>query len=487
MAECELLIRNGSKDEPIARVKIAPNDAQQALPPVPERLVLLGDDYTRDRAMLELPPAAVMSADTAEFGRFAGYLRERGKAARSATFDGATRLVVLPPSSSSSGGSTLSIAFHTPHAESTAAARRPPTPPEAEHAPAKRARLETAPAAPVAPVAPVAAASSGLGSGPSSGLEPVDRDEMVHRDCATGGVVYYQDSRKRYKFTAGPKGLELLTRLVRANEAGPLNVVERLLDKFAPAERDVAVREGEQLYAEKPTLRGEAGVTWSDAEYAHRGLQRQYLRFKSFQRFTETYNLVERASARGLFQRALPPPGPDGAPSRAARIASIGGGPGYELLALREFLRELAPPLRVELTSVDLQPGWEPFARALDCGFITADLNDGDMLSRCGAPLDIVVISYVLIYCSNEATAAMFARLLRAEGGPRAILVSERTHRQEMAGLMERQGVTVTRLMPQRRGRDERQMVWTLSPLPLPAPRDEGELTFPNVPYQRGT
>ena len=189
--------------------------------------------------------------------------------------------------------------------------------------------------------------------------------------------------------------------------------------------------------------------------------------------------------ARGLFQRALPPPGPDGAPSRAARIASIGGGPGYELLALREFLRELAPPLRVELTSVDLQPGWEPFARALDCGAITADLNDGDMLSRCGAPLDIVVISYVLIYCSNEATAAMFARLLRAEGGPRAILVSERTHRQEMAGLMERQGVTVTRLMPQRRGRDERQMVWTLSPLPSRAPRDERALTFPNVPYQR--
>ena len=476
MAECELVIRNGSKDEPIARVKIAPNDAQQALPPVPERLVLLGDDYTRDRAMLELPPAAVMSADTAEFGRFAGYLRERGKAARSATFNGATRLVVLPPPSSSSGGSTLSIAFHTPHAESTAAARRPPTPPEAEQAPAKRARLDAAPAAPAAPVAAA-----------SSGLEPVDRDEMVHRDCATGGVVYYQDSRKRYKFTAGPKGLELLTRLVRANEAGPLHVVERLLDKFAPAERDAAVREGEQLYAEKPTLRGEAGVTWSDAEYAHRGLQRQYLRFKSFQRFTETYSLVERASARGLFQRALPPPGPDGAPSRAARIASIGGGPGYELLALREFLRELAPPLRVELTSVDLQPGWEPFARALDCGFITADLNDGDMLSRCGAPLDIVVISYVLIYCSNEATAAMFARLLRAEGGPRAILVSERTHRQEMAALMERQGVTVTKLMPQHRGRDERQMVWTLSDLPSREPRNEGDLTFPNVPYQRGT
>ena len=123
MAECELVIRNGSKDEPIARVKIASTDAQHPLPPIPERVVLLGDDYTRDRAMLELPPAAVMNADTAEFGRFAGYLRERGKAARSATFNGATRLVVLPPPSSSSGGSTLSIAFHTPHAESTAAGR----------------------------------------------------------------------------------------------------------------------------------------------------------------------------------------------------------------------------------------------------------------------------------------------------------------------------------------------------------------------------
>ena len=41
-----------------------------------------------------------------------------------------------------------------------------------------------------------------------------------------------------------------------------------------PPQRATKLREGEKLYAEKPTLRGEAGVTWSDDEYGHAGLQR---------------------------------------------------------------------------------------------------------------------------------------------------------------------------------------------------------------------
>ena len=52
----------------------------------------------------------------------------------------------------------------------------------------------------------------------------------------------------------------------------------------------------------------------------------RYLRYKSFQRFTETYALLERAEARGLFSRdGAFQPKRDGRP---LRVASIGGGPG---------------------------------------------------------------------------------------------------------------------------------------------------------------
>ena len=53
-----------------------------------------------------------------------------------------------------------------------------------------------------------------------------------------------------------------------------------------------------------------------------------YLRYKSFQRFTETYALLERAEMRSLFSSdgAFTPK----ADGRPLRVASIGGGPGCE-------------------------------------------------------------------------------------------------------------------------------------------------------------
>ena len=44
--------------------------------------------------------------------------------------------------------------------------------------------------------------------------------------------------------------------------------------------------QGESIYAQKPNL-GANGVTWSQENYAHLGLQAEYLRLKSIQRFTE--------------------------------------------------------------------------------------------------------------------------------------------------------------------------------------------------------
>ena len=88
---------------------------------------------------------------------------------------------------------------------------------------------------------------------------------------------------------------------------------------------------GEGIYEVKPSLKC-FGTTWSQEEYGHPGLQRMYLLLKSFQRFTETYATLERAEAAGLFDAHKASDEPC-----KLRFASIGGGPAYELLAIKLF------------------------------------------------------------------------------------------------------------------------------------------------------
>ena len=119
--------------------------------------------------------------------------------------------------------------------------------------------------------------------------------------------------------------------------------------------------QGELIYEMKPSLKA-YNKTWSQEEYGHPGLQRTYIKLKSFQRFTETWATLERAAAEGLFDEwkkggksndeAL------GGAVRPLRVASIGGGPGYELLAMQMFFERFAPGVPLELISLDLCPSW---------------------------------------------------------------------------------------------------------------------------------
>ena len=107
---------------------------------------------------------------------------------------------------------------------------------------------------------------------------------MVFRDDK-GGAVFFQDARRRYEFFCGEKGLLLLSGLL-ARTALVLKKNEEELKKLGPKAAAI-VEEGRRIYGEKPSLRkfgSEAegkNVTWSDGEYAHVGLQTQYLKLKS--------------------------------------------------------------------------------------------------------------------------------------------------------------------------------------------------------------
>ena len=109
-------------------------------------------------------------------------------------------------------------------------------------------------------------------------------EAMVFRDDK-GGAVFFQDARRRYEFFCGEKGLLLLSGLL-ARTALVLKKNEEELRKLGPKAAAI-VEEGRRIYGEKPSLRkfgSEAegkNVTWSDGEYAHVGLQTQYLKLKS--------------------------------------------------------------------------------------------------------------------------------------------------------------------------------------------------------------
>ena len=307
-------------------------------------------------------------------------------------------------------------------------------------------------------------------------------------DEATQKCTYFQDRRRKWPFYTGASGKEHLAALVAANST--LRDKNRALLEAAGDPERVA-REGERLYVEKPTLRGDANVTWSFEEYGHPGLQLYYLKLKSWQRFTETYALMERAGRRGLFDAPLPE-------GRPLRVASIGGGPGYELLAAQRYLcgEKGVPSDRLELINTDIQPTWRSYSEKLGFKFSVYDINANDLLTHLELDaLDYVIISYVLIYVArerghprHEAVCDGLARLLAS--GVRAIIVSERPEENAACGMMEARGVAVERLIDQSLGLDERQCLYLsadAAPLPKPRGTRDAELaaqTFANVPFE---
>lgn len=360
------------------------------------------------------------------------------------------------------------------------------------------------------------------------GGERVDKDGMVYR-MGDGSTKYFQDRNRKYEFTGGADALSLLEGLLRCNDR-VLALGRERLEKQSNFEE--LLREGERLYAEKPTMKKHHGSkgTWSDAEYAHPGLQYVYLKLKSFQRFTESFALFERAAQAGVFKFLL---------SREEQspltVASLGGGPGYELLALHWFLEvylkvgcvdrerfvdeisrarfdirdgaarkggaeeeegggaglpSLLPWLR--LVSLDLQPTWRPYVEAMGYAFHTYDLNTNEAPAEsCGEEVfDLCIISNVLNYVTNEDAADLFFRLL-TEGRCRCIMLNERGAEQRMCDMVERRGVVVVRLLLQGgSGRDDRQLLFLPPGTELDAedvaklPMSHDRLAFPNVPYE---
>ena len=174
------------------------------------------------------------------------------------------------------------------------------------------------------------------------------------------------------------------------------------------------------------------------------------------------------------------------------RCASLGGGPAFELDAVREFCLSKNDSVEFAFYSLDLQPGWRPYAEALGCHFVApfdvSKITPRDVVQACQGPIDILVISYLFIYCTTPRTADLLQHLL-VKGLVKCLFVSERTHDQDIVQLLVERGLSVTPLMPQSGGKDQRQLL-VLDRSRVQATQasvlDE-DSAFPNVPFARGT
>jgi hypothetical protein len=320
----------------------------------------------------------------------------------------------------------------------------------------------------------------------------LDSEGMVYQITPTYGI-YYCDRLKQYKFRCGELGLILLINLIQITKR-LIKKNDELLVGLQQNEIDNIRKKGYELYAEKPMLKkklelNEIPGTWTNEEYGFSGLQWMYIRFKSYQRFTETWSLLERCYYGRLLNFN----------NNNLRIVSLGGGPGFELLAFDCFMRNLhnnptnnlqmvnsainkqIPTM--EYVSLDYQPGWNIYVEELGYIFHQWDIYNSKNEHIIGNnSKDIIcMLSNILSSCSNEQTADLFENLL-TNSNVRCILVNERGMIQSMVKLLEKRKIVVYHLLDQSSGRDDRQVVFFPPNTTLEYIMNT-PTTFPNQPF----
>ena len=110
--------------------------------------------------------------------------------------------------------------------------------------------------------------------------------------------------------------------------------------------------------------------------------------------------------------------------------------------------------------SLDLQPSWREYVDLLGYGFAQWDVHAPDLDSLLKGTEGVVcLLSNIMCYCTDDATADLFERLL--DSFVVAIVANERGAEQGIAPMMERRGVVVAKLLDQAAaGRDDRQIVF---------------------------
>lgn len=220
----------------------------------------------------------------------------------------------------------------------------------------------------------------------ASRTSPGVAEEMFKRWHEQYAKYYYEESGgwRRYAVDRDCKWFiktrEDLTGLSQFTQ----KMMERALSRTKQPALEVA--RGMELYAYKPNI--SATMTWTTEEYNMPGFQYTYIRLKSLQRYAECYAMYETAfaAASAADLQAI------------KRVVSIGGGCGFELVALGDYYKQrgCTPPT---YCIVDIADSWTAYADLINCDYVVGDVNNLDDRVRTElSRADLFIFSYVYIH-----------------------------------------------------------------------------------------
>jgi len=286
--------------------------------------------------------------------------------------------------------------------------------------------------------------------------------------------LYYADHKKKWSQRATDKGYTLLQQLLRKGVQAMQFYAAALQSSNLNVEEEI--KNGFNLYSRKPS-KNVIGETWSREEYHFPGLLYQYVRFKSMQRFTESYSLLQRAYDQGMLDSI--------SGMTRVRFVSFGGGPGFELYAVRVFLNEHFPHVQVELTSQDLEEQWEHTAHILDCKFVHGSFYDEKLVTELAQNHEFGIASYVVYHYLREKPDILHR--IVSQPSIKFLFCNERFEKMELYDNLtsSKYGLKATPLIDQSKGRDDRLMVLCKQQEQQPlVHKDKLETVFVNVPYE---
>ena len=309
---------------------------------------------------------------------------------------------------------------------------------------------------------------------PSKAIRPSDANQQGNYK-----YVFYPDLHKKYKQFANKNGEGLLEKLSKkVNAIIGVLLVEMEKQKLDPKTQ---LQEGFNIYDKKPSQH--KGITWSDEEYQHLGFQSIYIKTKSIQRFTETYNLLIRAYNQGYLDQYLSKLNGN---KKNINIISIGGGPGFELYAIQLFFEKFYPNIKVELTTLDLNDLWKIPNQVFDIKFIQGSFYDLEMIDVIKQH-DMSIMSYVIQHYFSRGFSRenkMKKRdLLKSmfDGKMGMMLVNSRVKRIEILDYLKKNGLYVYNLIHKY---DNRQTVVSKYDLKkTESVEKKYQIPFLNVPY----
>ena len=300
-------------------------------------------------------------------------------------------------------------------------------------------------------------------------------EKWIYRD------FYYQDRRRKWKFYIPNRtSYDLLCRLSKFVERLFSLNLEIMRRNYPQHNIKVFIKEGEKIYDQKPSL-AKKGVTWSQNDYDHPGFHRAYIRYKSIQRFTETWALLRRAHNLGILYSIYRDPQP-----RTVRVATLAGGPGLELYALREFFSRYYPHIKVECISLDLGELWKPYAEELGVEFDVWNVDDGNELKeKLNGNIDFAIVSYALhMYLSKPLHINWLSKAILNNTIPMLFVNSRMKNLSKHISEMEAKGVSEKDLIGGKGKRDNRQIVYHRPDIRIKAPVEKFVTMYPNVPYE---